>query len=74
MISGTVGVEMDHRLFEVDVFAGLHGIDGSRLVPVVGRRDEDGVDVFAGKDLAVVAGGEDIRAPQSSLQWARRPS
>ncbi len=72
-----VGVDVDHRLFEVDVFAGMHGVDGCLFVPVVGCGDEDGVDVFAGEDLAVVAGGEEAFAevlPQSSLAWARRPS
>ncbi len=61
---GAVGVEMDHRLFAVDVLAGLHGVDGGALVPVVGGGDDDGVDVFAGEDLAVVAGGEDVVAPE----------
>ncbi len=59
-----IGVEVDHRLFEVDVLARVHGVDGSLLVPVIGRGDEDGVDVLAGEDLAVVAGGEEVRAPQ----------
>ncbi len=59
-----VGVDVDHRLFEVDVLAGLHGVDGGALVPVVGRGDEDGVDVFAGEDFVVVAGGEDVLAPE----------
>jgi len=31
---------------------------------VVGGGDEDGVDVLAGEDLAVVAGGEEVGAPQ----------
>ena len=61
---GTVGVEVDHGLFEVDVFAGVHGVDGGLLVPVVGSGDEDGVDVLAGEDLAVVAGGEEVVAPE----------
>ena len=33
-------------------------------MPVVGRRDQDGVHVFACKNLAVIAGGEDIRPPE----------
>ena len=37
---------------------------GGALVPVVGRADDDGVDVFAGEDLVVVAGGEDVVAPE----------
>ena len=70
---GAVGVDVDHGLFEVDVFAGVHGVDGGLLVPVVGCGDNDGVDVFAGEDLFVVAGGEGS-LPQSSLVRARRPS
>ena len=58
-----IGVEMDHGLFAVDVFAGLHGVDGGLLVPVVGGADDDGVDIFAREDLVVVAGGEDVVAP-----------
>ena len=61
---GAVGVDVDHGLFEVDVLAGVHGVDGGLLVPVVGRGDDDGVDVFAGEDLVVVAGGEDVVAPE----------
>ena len=59
-----VGVEMDHRLLAIDVFAGLHGVDGDLLVPVVGRADDDGIDVFAFQNLGVVAGGEDDRRPR----------
>ena len=57
---GAVRVDVDHGLFEVDVFACAHGVDGGLLVPMVGCGDDDGVDVFAGEDLAVVAGGEEI--------------
>ena len=42
-------------LLAVDVFAGLAGVDGGQRVPVVGRGDGDGVDVFAVEDAAVVA-------------------
>ena len=59
-----IGVDVDHRLLEVDVLAGLHRIDGGRLVPVVGRRDQDGIDILARENLAVVAGGEDVRPPE----------
>ena len=64
IICGAIGVEMDHGLFAVDVLAGLHGVDGGLHVPVVGGADDDGVDVFAGQDLVVVAGGEDVVAPE----------
>ena len=55
---------MDHRLFEVDVLAGFHRVDGGVFMPVVGGGDDDGVNVFAGKNLAIVAGGKDIVAPE----------
>ncbi len=61
---GAVGVDVDHGLFEIDVFACAHRVYGGLLVPVVGRGDDDGVDVFAGQDLFVVAGGEEIVAPE----------
>ena len=38
---------LHHRLFAVDVLAGVHGVDGDILVPVVGRGDDDGVDIRA---------------------------
>lgn len=37
---------MGDGLFDVDVFAGLHGPDGGEGVPVVGGGDGDGVDGF----------------------------
>jgi hypothetical protein len=45
---------MGDGLFAVDVFAGAHRGDGDGHMPVVGRADHDGVDVFAIEDLAVV--------------------
>ena len=57
---GAVWVDVDHGFFEIDVFAGVHGINGGLFVPVIGRGDDDGVDIFAGEDLAVVAGGEEV--------------
>ena len=45
-----------HRLFAVDVLAGFHGVDRHLGVPVVGRGDQDDVDIFVVKDLAVVLG------------------
>ncbi len=32
------------------------------MVPVIGRADDDGIDVFAIKNLLVILGGEDVRA------------
>jgi hypothetical protein len=57
---------MDHRLFEIDILAGLHGIDSGLLVPVIGRGDEDSIDILTGKDLAIVARGEEVGTPQLS--------
>ena len=31
-------------------------------MPVIGRADDDGVDIFALEDLLVILGGEDVRA------------
>ena len=45
-----------HRLFAVDVLARLHGVDGHLGVPVVGRGDQDSVDVLAIEEPAVVLG------------------
>ena len=45
-----------HRLFAVDVLAGLHRVDRHLGVPVVGRGDQDGVDILAVEDLAIVLG------------------
>ena len=42
-------------LFAVDVFARLHGIDQDAHVPVVGRGDDHGVDIFAVEQRAVVS-------------------
>lgn len=54
---------MDHRLLAVDILAGVHGVDGRLLVPVVGRGNEHGIHVLAGENLTIVARGEQGRAP-----------
>ena len=46
-----VGIQMDHRLLAIDILAGLHGVHGDLLVPMVGRADDDGIDVFALQNL-----------------------
>ena len=43
------------RLLDIDVLAGQHGLDRGQGVPVVGRGDDDAVDVFAVEHGAVVA-------------------
>ena len=60
-----LGNRVRHGLFAVDVLAGLHGVEHHRHVPVVRGRDEDGVDIGAVEDAAVVgvrlrAGGRDF--------------
>src|ERR1700722_10155640 len=57
---------MDHRLFEIDILAGLHGIDGGLLVPVIGCGDQDSIDILTGQDLAIVPRGEEVGTPQLS--------
>jgi hypothetical protein len=54
---------LHHRLLEVDGLLRLEGIDGHLPVPVIGRRDDDGIDVGPRQDLAVVAGGEELLPP-----------
>ena len=53
---------MDHRLFAVHALAGPERRNRDRLVPVVGRSHDHGVDVVARKHLVVVACGEESRA------------
>ena len=43
------------RLFDIHVLAGLACPDGGQRVPMVGRRDRDGVDVLVGERFANVA-------------------
>ena len=51
--------EMRHRLLAVDVFAGSAGVFEDVAVLVIHSGDEDGVDVFAVENGAVVAGSRD---------------
>ncbi len=57
-----VGHGVGHGLFAIDIFAGVHGGNGNPAVPVVGRADDDGVDIFARQNLFVIPGGEDLGA------------
>ena len=59
-----IRVDVDHRLLEVNVLAGLHRIGRRGLVPVIGCRDQHGVDILARQNLAVVASGEHVLPPQ----------
>ena len=49
------GDRQRQRLLAVHVLARLAGVDRHQRVPVVGRGDDDGVDVLAVEQLAVVA-------------------
>jgi len=51
-------------LLAIDILARLHGIDGDLLVPMVGRANDDGVDVLALQNLTVVARSKDVVAPE----------
>ena len=42
------------RLFHVDVFARVEGVDGDRSVPVVGRGDQNGIDLLKFQQLRVI--------------------
>jgi hypothetical protein len=48
------------RFLYVEVFARESGLDGHERVPVVGRADNDGVDVGLGEEFAVVVVGADV--------------
>jgi hypothetical protein len=60
----SIGVQMDHRLLAIHIFARLHRIDRGLLVPKVGGCDDNGVDIFALQDLGVIARGKNIVAPE----------
>ena len=55
---------MDHRLFQINVLAGLHRVDRRGLMPVVRGRDQHGIDILARQNLAVVACCKHILSPQ----------
>ena len=43
-----------HGFFDKNILSGAHGIDRNRRMPVVGRADDNGVDIAAGHDVAVI--------------------
>ena len=57
-----IGYFAHHRLLAVDVFAGVKSVGGDTGVPVIGRGDDDGIDIAAGEQFAVIASGEDVLA------------
>jgi len=54
---------MHHRLLAVDVLSGLQCVNRNVIVPVIGNADQHGVDIFAGQNFAVIAGGKNVIAP-----------
>ena len=57
-----IGYFADHGLLAVDIFAGVESVSGNAGVPVIGRGDDDGVDIAAGEQFAIVASGENVLA------------
>ena len=53
----TLGDGEGQRFLDVDILAVAHRVDGDQRVPVVGRADEDGVDVGTAVEFAEVAVG-----------------
>jgi hypothetical protein len=49
-----------HRFLTIDRFACAQSIDRDLLMPVVGRADDDGVDVVTRENLPVVPRGEEV--------------
>ena len=43
-----------HGFFDKNILSGAHGIDRNRRMPVVGRGDDNGVDIAVGHDVAVI--------------------
>ncbi len=58
------GEVVRERLLNVNVFPGRAGIDGHRHVPMVGRADQYGVDIFAIENLAVLLRRDRLRIGQ----------
>ena len=64
---------LHHGLFAVHVFAGVHGVDGDFLVPMIGRSHNHGVHVRPRQNFAVIAGDEDILAVRFPACAMSRP-
>ena len=58
-----VGNVVRHGFFAVDVFAGGEAVEHDAAVLEVGDRNDDGVDIFAIEERAVVARGGHVGAP-----------
>src|SRR5207244_145297 len=51
-----------HRLFAVDVFSRVDGVDHDLFVPMIGNGGDEAVDFFVFEELFVTAGGGDFLA------------
>ena len=57
--------------FDVDILAVAHGVDGDEGVPVVGRADEDDIDVGAAVELAKIGVGFAVGVAVSLIDAGR---
>ena len=71
MIAAPSARIVSERLFDVDVFAGVAGVDGHRYVPMVGAGDQDRIDILAIEDLAIVLGGHRLWNPPARFPRSR---
>ena len=78
---GTHGIHHDatfknrvrHRLFAVNILARLNCGDGNQGMPVIWRRDHDGINVFSGEQFAKIIVGDAITFVRlSPLLWHPR--
>ena len=58
----TLGNRVRHRLFDVDVLSGCDRVERDRLVPMIGRADQDGVDFAIVENPAVIGNRPEILA------------
>ncbi len=57
-----IGGGVRHRLFAVDVFSRIDGVDHDLFVPMVGDSRDEAVDFFVIEELFVAAGGRNCLA------------
>src|SRR6266850_681026 len=57
-----VGRRMGHRLFAIDVFAGVDGIHDDLFVPMIGNGGDDAVDLLVVEEFLIFARGVDLGA------------
>src|SRR5882724_4845839 len=57
-----VGGRMGHRLFAIDVFAGVDGIHDDLFVPMIGNGGDDAVDLLVVEEFLIFARGVDLGA------------